>query len=102
MIHQGNLLFFPLENYRGFTLSLEHFEDIYYHLVARNPRDFTQITSQPRTFTLLQVSCAIAYGKELIDQDLDFSLFKRQEPRHYFNECKSNLAALDSEYTYDF
>lgn len=84
-------------------MNLEHLEGEKYQLICSRVADFTRITSLPQTFNLKDVDEAIAFGKALINQDLDFNLFQGEMKRQqYLNECKSNLATLDSEYTYDF
>ncbi len=95
--------YFSLGKYRGFRVSLEHLNGESYKLVCSRASDFTKINSLPRTFRLTDAEGAIAFGKWLIDDELDFDLFSLEEPRHYLNECSSNLATLDTEdYYYDF
>jgi hypothetical protein len=94
-------MFLSLEKYRGYTMSLEHLESGSYQLICT--RGLVKFNSHPKTFTISQSDEAIAYGKQLIDEDADFCLFQREpKKQHFWNECKSNLAALDEEYIYDF
>lgn len=101
MHQQNHLLGLPLEKYRGFAMSLRHVKGDRYQLTMLRARDFTNLTSLPKTFTLQQTDEAIAYGKLLIDQEKDFHPFLAEQQQRYFNECASNLSTLDTE-DYDF